>query len=473
MKTQKLSHILLISIENPILIYRKGQTTPAVYTSRTKKPDISNGRKQSGMSFPIFARHSSRQSTETVLTHNNIHYKNEHAMNHRNTRLLLSLAVLSALAACGGQESKEQKPASAPTEASAVQTTPEAASTASAASQVAVDSNASPEDQELLKRAQGIFKPLPSAEEMQKLRPFTEEQVKLGHQLWYEPRLSKGNTVSCNSCHNLATAGVDNLPTSQGHKGQFGGRNSPTALNAALLGMQFWDGRAADVEEQAGGPLVNPVEMANDSQEAAAAKIAKIPEYQELFKTAFPEDGAVSFKNITTALGAFERTLLTPTKWDDYLKGNVNALNEQERKGVRAFMDSGCIACHSGVNLGGTTFQKFGLVQGPYWKFIEDPKQDKGRADVTKKAEDEFFFRVPGLRNVAKTYPYFHNGSVWELDKAVTIMGKAQLGKDLTPEETENIVAFLKTLSGSVSESARTVPELPLSAPMESHPNNK
>ena len=387
-------------------------------------------------------------------------------MNHRNTRLLLSLAVLSALAACGGQESKEQKPASAPTEASAVQTTPEAAS---AASQAAVDSNASPEDQELLKRAQGIFKPLPSAEEMQKLRPFTDEQVKLGHQLWYEPRLSKGNTVSCNSCHNLATAGVDNLPTSQGHKGQFGGRNSPTALNAALLGMQFWDGRAADVEEQAGGPLVNPVEMANDSQEAAAAKIAKIPEYQELFKTAFPEDGAVSFKNITTALGAFERTLLTPTKWDDYLKGNVNALNEQERKGVRAFMDNGCIACHSGVNLGGA----FGLVEGPYWKFIEDPKHDKGRADVTKKAEDEFFFRVPGLRNVAKTYPYFHNGSVWELDKAVTIMGKAQLGKDLSKEDTDNIVAFLKTLSGNVSDSARTMPELPLSAPTESHPNNK
>ena len=394
-------------------------------------------------------------------------------MNHRNTRLLLSLAVLSALAACGGQESKEQKPASAPTEASAVQTTPEAASTASAASQAAVDSNVSPEDQELLKRAQGIFKPLPSAEEMQKLRPFTDEQVKLGHQLWYEPRLSKGNTVSCNSCHNLATAGVDNLPTSQSHKGQFGGCNSPTALNAALLGMQFWDGRAADVEEQAGGPLVNPVEMANDSQEAAAAKIAKIPEYQELFKTAFPEDGAVSFKNITTALGAFERTLLTPTKWDDYLKGNVNALSEQERKGVRAFMDNGCIACHSGVNLGGATFQKFGLVEGPYWKFIEDPKHDKGRADVTKKAEDEFFFRVPGLRNVAKTYPYFHNGSVWELDKAVTIMGKAQLGKDLSKEDTDNIVAFLKTLSGNVSDTARTMPELPLSAPIESHPNNK
>ena len=405
-------------------------------------------------------------------------------MNYQNPRcLVLPLAVLFALAACGGQSNEAPKAAPGTSEAAVQTASPavaenaasNAASTASApaASAVVADSNASPEDQELLKRAQGIFKPLPSAEEMQKLRPFTEEQVKLGHQLWYEPRLSKGNTVSCNSCHNLASAGVDNMPTSQGHKGQFGGRNSPTALNAALLGMQFWDGRAADVEEQAGGPLVNPVEMANDSQEAAAAKIAQIPEYQELFKTAFPEDGAVSFKNITTALGAFERTLLTPTRWDEYLKGNVSALSEQERKGVRAFMDNGCIACHSGVNLGGNSFQKFGLVKGPYWKFIEDPKRDKGRADVTKKTEDEFFFRVPGLRNVAKTYPYFHNGSVWELDKAVNIMGMAQLGKELSKEDTDNIVAFLNTLSGSVSESARTMPELPLSAPLESQPNNK
>ena len=405
-------------------------------------------------------------------------------MNYQNPRrLVLPLAVLFALAACGGQSNEAPKAAPGASEAAVQTASPAAAentasnaasaASAPAASAVVADSNASPEDQELLKRAQGIFKPLPSAEEMQKLRPFTEEQVKLGHQLWYEPRLSKGNTVSCNSCHNLASAGVDNMPTSQGHKGQFGGRNSPTALNAALLGMQFWDGRAADVEEQAGGPLVNPVEMANDSQEAAAAKIAKIPEYQELFKTAFPEDGAVSFKNITTALGAFERTLLTPTRWDEYLKGNVSALSEQERKGVRAFMDNGCIACHSGVNLGGNSFQKFGLVKGPYWKFIEDPKRDKGRADVTKKTEDEFFFRVPGLRNVAKTYPYFHNGSVWELDKAVNIMGMAQLGKELSKEDTDNIVAFLNTLSGSVSESARTMPELPLSAPLESQPNNK
>ncbi|MCP1660273.1 cytochrome-c peroxidase [Neisseria perflava] len=378
--------------------------------------------------------------------------------------LALPFAVLVALSACG--EKAADKSAA---EASA----PAAASEAASAAANGDNSNVSAEDQDLLKRAQAIFKPLPDAAEMQKLRPFTEEQVKLGHQLWYEPRLSKGNTVSCNSCHNLASAGVDNLPTSQGHKGAFGGRNSPTALNAATLGMQFWDGRAADVEEQAGGPLLNPVEMANDSEEAAVAKIANIPEYQAMFKTAFPQDGAVSFKNITTALGAFERTLLTPTKWDDYLKGNVNALSEKERKGVRAFMDNGCIACHTGMNLGGNSFQKFGLVQGPYWKFIEDPKHDKGRADVTKKAEDEFFFRVPGLRNVAKTYPYFHNGSVWELDKVVKIMGQAQLGKDLPQEDVDNIVAFLNALSGSVPEKARTMPELPLSSPSESHPNNK
>ncbi|MCF7529144.1 cytochrome-c peroxidase [Neisseria lisongii] len=375
------------------------------------------------------------------------------------SKLGLSFAVAAALAACGDKAAEPvEKPA-------------EAASAVEAAAPASVQ-NAPQEEQELLKRAQGIFKPLPSDEDMQKIRPFTAEQVKLGHQLWFEPRLSKGNTVSCNSCHNLATSGVDNLPTSPGHKGGFGGRNSPTALNAATLEMQFWDGRAKDVEEQAGGPLLNPIEMANASEEAVVEKISAIPEYQELFKTAFPE-GGISFKNITNAIAAFERTLLTPTKWDAYLKGDINALNEQERKGVRAFMDNGCIACHNGVGLGGNSFQKFGLVQGPYWKFIEDPKHDKGRADVSKNAADEFFFRVPGLRNVAKTYPYFHNGSVWELDKAVKIMGQAQLGKELPQEDVDNIVAFLNTLSGSVPEAARILPELPLTAPTTTKPDNK
>ena len=384
-------------------------------------------------------------------------------------QIALALAVSAALTACG---EKTAQTTETPQAASAASTADTAASTA-AVSAPQNSADVSAEDKALLERAQATFKPLPDLAEMQKVRPFTEEQVKLGQQLWYENRLSKGNTVSCNSCHNLATAGVDNMPTSAGHKSQFGARNPPTALNAALLGSQFWDGRAADVEEQAGGPLLNPVEMANAIEADAAAKIAGIPEYQEKFKAAFPEDGAVSFKNITTALGAFERTLLTPTRWDDYLKGNVSALSEQERKGVRAFMDNGCIACHNGVNLGGTMFQKFGLVDGPYWKHIDDPKHDKGRADVTKKAEDEFFFRVPGLRNVERTYPYFHNGSVWELDKAVNIMAKAQLGKTLAPEDTENIVAFLKALSGNVPESARTMPELPVSHDVKSQPDNK
>lgn len=384
-------------------------------------------------------------------------------------QIALALAVSAALTACG---EKTAQTTETPQAASAARAADAAASTA-AVSAPQNSADVSAEDKALLERAQATFKPLPDAAEMQKIRPFTEEQVKLGQQLWYETRLSKGNTVSCNSCHNLATAGMDNMPTSAGHKSQFGARNSPTALNAALLGSQFWDGRAADVEEQAGGPLLNPVEMANATEADAAAKIAGIPEYQEKFKAAFPEDGAVSFKNITAALGAFERTLLTPTRWDDYLKGNVSALSEQERKGVRAFMDNGCMSCHSGVNLGGTMFQKFGLVDGPYWKHIDDPKHDKGRADVTKKAEDEFFFRVPGLRNVERTYPYFHNGSVWELDKAVNIMAKAQLGKTLAPEDTENIVAFLKALSGNVPESARTMPELPISHDVKSQPDNK
>lgn len=384
-------------------------------------------------------------------------------------QIALALAVSAALTACG---EKTAQTTETPQAASAARAADAAASTA-AVSAPQNSADVSAEDKALLERAQATFKPLPDAAEMQKIRPFTEEQVKLGQQLWYETRLSKGNTVSCNSCHNLATAGMDNMPTSAGHKSQFGARNSPTALNAALLGSQFWDGRAADVEEQAGGPLLNPVEMANATEADAAAKIAGIPEYQEKFKAAFPEDGAVSFKNITAALGAFERTLLTPTRWDDYLKGNVSALSEQERKGVRAFMDNGCMSCHSGVNLGGTMFQKFGLVDGPYWKHIDDPKHDKGRADVTKKAEDEFFFRVPGLRNVERTYPYFHNGSVWELDKAVNIMAKAQLGKTLAPEDTENIVAFLKALSGNVPESARTMPELPVSHDVKSQPDNK
>ncbi len=376
-------------------------------------------------------------------------------------QLSLLIVSLFALAACQDKTTQE-KAASAP-----------AASQPAAASAAPSQADASPEDKALLAKAQGMFQPLPAHDEMLKAHPFTDAQVKLGHQLWYEPRLSRGNTVSCNSCHNLASSGVDNLPTSQGFKGQFGGRNSPTVLNAALLGSQFWDGRAATVEEQAGGPLLNPVEMANTSEEAVVAKIADIPEYQQMFKEAYADKGgAISFANITDAIAAFERTLLTPSRWDDYLKGNVAALNPQERKGLASFIDNGCIACHAGVNLGGTTFQKFGLVDGPYWKFTGSQKRDEGRFEVTQAENDKFLFRVPGLRNVANTYPYFHDGSVWSLEEAVSIMGQAQLGKQLPKEQVNDIVAFLGALTGDVSAEARTVPVLPPSNSEKARPDN-
>ena len=376
--------------------------------------------------------------------------------------LTLIAAAVLGLSACS-QEKAQNTPANS------------ASSTAATPASAAADhSNASEEDKALLKQAQSLFQPLPSPQEMQKAHPFTPEQVALGHQLWFDSRLSRGNTVSCNSCHNLASAGVDNTPTSQGHKGQMGGRNSPTVLNAALLGSQFWDGRAATVEEQAGGPLLNPVEMANIDKAAVAKKIADIPEYQAQFKKAYADKGgAVNFENITDAIAAFERTLLTPSKWDDYLRGNINALTPQERQGVRSFINNGCIACHQGVNLGGNSFQKFGLVKGPYWQFTGSKKHDEGRFEVTKAENDKFVFRVPGLRNVALTYPYFHDGSVWELDKAVAIMGEAQLGKQLPQSEVDNISAFLKTLSGKVPESARMLPELPPSVSANSRPDNQ
>ena len=376
--------------------------------------------------------------------------------------LTLIAAAVLGLSACS-QEKAQNTPANS------------ASSTAATPASAAADhSNASEEDKALLKQAQSLFQPLPSPQEMQKAHPFTPEQVALGHQLWFDSRLSRGNTVSCNSCHNLASAGVDNTPTSQGHKGQMGGRNSPTVLNAALLGSQFWDGRAATVEEQAGGPLLNPVEMANIDKAAVAKKIADIPEYQAQFKKAYADKGgAVNFENITDAIAAFERTLLTPSKWDDYLRGNINALTPQERQGVRSFINNGCIACHQGVNLGGNSFQKFGLVKGPYWQFTGSKKHDEGRFEVTKAENDKFVFRVPGLRNVALTYPYFHDGSVWELDKAIAIMGEAQLGKQLPQSEVDNISAFLKTLSGKVPESARMLPELPPSVSANSRPDNQ
>ncbi|MDO5058627.1 MAG: cytochrome-c peroxidase [Neisseria sp.] len=348
----------------------------------------------------------------------------------------LALLPMLILAACSGEQNAQNTAASEPA------------------------ASASAGDNSLLQEAQALFKPLPDAKAHQAERGFTDEQVKLGQQLWYDARLSKANDISCNSCHVLDTHGVDNKPTSPGHEGALGARNSPTALNAAFLGSQFWDGRAPDLEEQAKGPMINPVEMAMPDHDAVVKKVAAIPGYAAQFAKLYADKGEVTINNIVHAIGAFERTLLTPSRWDDYLKGNKEALNEQERRGVRAFIDNGCIACHSGVNLGGDTFQKFGLVK-PYWEFIDAPKRDEGKFEVTGKEEDKYVFRVSPLRNIEKTAPYFHNGSVSDLKQAISIMAETQLGKTLPQQDIDDIAAFLNATTGEVPAEAKVVPELP------------
>ncbi len=304
---------------------------------------------------------------------------------------------------------------------------------------------------ELQERAKTLFGELPEVVDNPE-NPITEEKVILGKQLYFDVRLSKDNKQSCNTCHNLNTFGVDNLPTSPGNDGKNGTRNSPTVLNAALHASQFWDGRNKDVEEQAGGPILNPVEMAMPSEEFVVERLSGIEEYKELFAKAFPEEEQpITYKNLQKAIGAFERKLITPSKFDDYLAGNDEALNEQEKRGLETFMTTGCITCHSGNALGGQLIQKFGLF-GNYWELTKSDRIDDGKFEVTQNEADKYFFKSPSLRNVEKTYPYFHDGSVNDLNESVKIMAKLQLNKELTDEETNDIVAFLKTLTGDVPQ---------------------
>jgi cytochrome c peroxidase len=285
--------------------------------------------------------------------------------------------------------------------------------------------------------------------------PAADAVATLGKSLYFDARLSVNDTISCNSCHRLDKFGQDSEPTSPGHDGTRGGRNSPTTLNASLQFVQFWDGRAADVEAQALGPVLNPVEMGMADGAAVAAKIKGIAGYGPLFAAAFPgEADAVTFDNIGKAIGAYERTLLTPGRWDRYLGGDLTALTDAEKAGLDTFVATGCTACHSGVLLGGHMYNKIGLVQ-PYLT------TDRGRAEVTGNEADAFFFKVPMLRNIAETGPYFHDGSVATLNDAVTLMARHQLGKELTPEEVTSIVTFLGALTGDVDAAKVAPPMLP------------
>lgn len=300
------------------------------------------------------------------------------------------------------------------------------------------------------------FAPLPTSAE-NAANPSNPDKVALGKQLYFDKRLSKNHDISCNSCHALATYGVDNAPTSTGHKKQLGGRNSPTSFNAALHFRQFWDGRAGDVEEQAVGPIANPVEMASDEKKVVAT-MNSIPAYVEAFKKAFPgEKSPVTFANVGRAIAAFERTLLTPSRFDKFLNGDNAALNDGEVKGAKTFISLGCMACHMGPLLGGAMYQKLGLVKP--WP---EPK-DLGRFEATKAEGDKLMFKVPSLRNIEKTGPYFHDGSVGTLEKAVALMAEHQLGRTLDDGQIIDVVLFLRTLTGELPADVIAEPTLPAS----------
>lgn len=286
--------------------------------------------------------------------------------------------------------------------------------------------------------------------------PLTDEKIALGRMLYYETRLSRNHDVSCNSCHDLARYGVDNEPRSPGHKGQLGGRNSPTVYNAGDHIAQFWDGRAPDLEEQALGPILNILEMAMPNERHVLRTLASIPEYRERFAAAFPgERDPITYANVGRAIAAFERKLVTPGRFDRFLAGDHSALTDDEQRGFGLFYGIGCTTCHNSAAVGGKSFQKLGLIN-PY-----PDQRDLGRFAVTGLEQDKMVFRVPSLRNVAETAPYFMHGELATLDETVRTMAWHQLGKQLTDEEARLIVAFLRSLTGELPADYIAKPELP------------
>ncbi len=356
---------------------------------------------------------------------------------HWQWAIAAGLAAAALGLACGGEESAP----AAPEESAAPAAAPADA----------------PDRDALREQARNFLGPLP-AEAPNPANPLTPAKVELGRMLYYDERLSKNHDVSCNTCHLLDRFGVDGAPTSTGHREQRGDRNAPTVYNAALHVAQFWDGRAADVEEQAKGPILNPVEMAMPSEDVVLTTLESIPGYVSLFAAAFPGDEQpITYDNMARAIGAFERQLLTPGPFDAFLAGDDAALSDAQVQGLETFVTSGCVVCHQGPAIGGTLYRKLGLVR-PY------PTEDRGREAVTGDPADRHVFKVPSLRNVAQTGPYLHDGSVESLESAIRIMGAHQLGIELSAAQVASIRAFLEALTGRVDERLIARPELPASS---------
>jgi len=312
------------------------------------------------------------------------------------------------------------------------------------------------------------MKALPEKAPVPANNPMTPLKIELGKMLYFDPRLSMDGTISCNTCHNVMSHGADGRAVGAGIHGQRGGRGSPTVWNSAFMTVQFWDGRADSLEEQAKGPVTNSVEMGMTSHDLVIERVRLIPGYISAFKKAFPKDkNPLTTDNLVRAIASYERTLITPNApFDKYIKGNKKALSAQQIRGMKLVGEIGCTACHGGANFAGEDFkmgegnyQPFPQVPGSKFDKMYDLTADLGRFDVTKKVEDKNFWRVPTWRNVALTAPYFHNGKVKTLDEAVRVMGKTQLDADLTDAQVADIVAFLNSLTGEFPK--QTMPMLP------------
>ncbi len=313
----------------------------------------------------------------------------------------------------------------------------------------------------------GKWEALPAKAPAPADNPTTAAKVKLGQILFLDPRLSSTGTVSCNSCHNVMLGGEDNRAVAMGVDGQTGGRSAPTVWNAAFNSVQFWDGRAPSLEEQAKGPVTNPIEMGMKSWDDVVARLKVIPGYAKLFEKAFGSADSISKDNAAKAIAAYERTLITPNSaYDKYVKGNKKALTDEQVRGMNTFAEVGCGSCHSGAAFNGPKmkpgkghFMKFPVYPNKVFQSKYKLTKDAGLAEVTGKVSDKQLWKIPTLRNIALTAPYFHNGSVKSLDRAVEIMAKMQLDKKLSKSQIKDIVAFLNALSGPFPK--QKMPELP------------